>query len=107
VILVGGVAVCLLLLAHRAVIFAIAQLSCSVRSWMLDVFNVQAGGARSTQDLMQCCSREQELLAQYMNVDSTSSSNDNSASSSPTTAAVLSHLGFVLVFFTVLRATLL
>jgi len=31
VILGGGVAVCLLLSAHRAVIFAIAQLSCSVR----------------------------------------------------------------------------
>jgi len=29
VILGGGVAVCLLLLAHCAVIFAIAQLSCS------------------------------------------------------------------------------
>jgi len=32
VILGGGVAVCILLSAHRAVIFAIAQLSCLFRS---------------------------------------------------------------------------
>jgi len=32
VILGGGVAVCILLSAHRAVIFAIAQLSCIVKS---------------------------------------------------------------------------
>jgi len=64
-----------------------------------NVFNMQAGRPRSTRDVMQCCTREQELLAQYMN-------DDDSTSSSPTTA-VLSHLGFGLVFFTVLSATLL
>ena len=37
-ILGGGVAVCLLLSAHRAVIFAIAQLSCYMLVWLTTVF---------------------------------------------------------------------
>ena len=62
----------------------------------------QAGSPRSTKDLMQCCTREQEQLAQYISAQSANA--DSSASALK--YASYSHLGFALVLSIALSALL-
>lgn len=69
-----------------------------------------AGQPRSTKDLMECCTRDQELLAQYINADSTTEADSatESTNSSPTPLkfASRSQLGLLLVLVSVLSALL-
>ena len=64
VILGGGVAVCLLLSAHRAVIFAIAQLSYSVSNCQNNFQNCSKDGVRwrTSKYAANCHSRVSEML---------------------------------------------